>query len=61
MKKAAEVILVIKCVLFAMGGFIIYLAWTIPFIIHIRDARKEITRLSVGFKICVLIFSGIIS
>lgn len=59
MRLAAFVLCVICTV--AMGFMIIPLAWCIPMTISVYKYYKGETDLSIGFRICVLLFVSVIS
>ena len=59
MKKFAFVFSLIATI--SEGILIIPLAWMIPMTIMIYKASKGERELSLGFKICTLIFNNIIS
>ena len=50
---------IIACVIFA--SFIIPLAWMIPMTVSLNDKIKNNEPISVGFKVCNLIFVSLIS
>ena len=50
---------IIGCIIFA--SFIIPLAWMIPMTVSLNDKIKNNEPISVGFKVCNLIFVSLIS
>ena len=59
MKKAAFIFSLIHTII---GGMVLFpLAWLIPMTIQIYKAYKGEKDLSLGFKICVLIFDSVLA
>ena len=58
-KIAAKVFMVISCVV--MGLWIITLAWTIPMTSSYSRKINSNEPVSVGFKICTLLFINVIA
>lgn len=57
--SVAYVFMIISCV--CIGWTLIPLAWLIPMTVKINRRRKTNEPLSVGFKICTLLFGSLIS
>ena len=59
LKKVAKVFMIIGTIL--MGLYIIPLAWTIPMLINFNCKLETNEKISVGFKVCVLLFVSTIA
>ena len=59
LKTAAKILMIISCVI--MGFWIITLAWTLPMTINYCNKVKNGQPISVGFKICILLFINTIA
>lgn len=67
MLTAAYILMILTCVAAGVAGILtlgiglITLAWLIPMTVHIHKREKSNEPLSVGFKICTLIFCNVIA
>lgn len=59
MKTVAKVFMILSCI--GAGISLIPLCWMIPMTVHYFNAVKEHRPVSVGFKVCTLLFVNIIS
>ena len=62
-KMAAKVLMIIRTVLFALIPFVglVTLAWHLPMTISYCGKIKRGEPISTGFKVCILIFTGLIA
>lgn len=60
LRTIAKVFMIIACVINAIP-WLIPLAWCIPMTVHLSNAEKNREKISVGFKICTLIFVSLIA
>ena len=60
LQTIAKVFMIIGCVASA-SFFLIPLCWTIPMTLHYFNATKEKQPLSVGFKVCSLLFVSLVA
>lgn len=59
MKKVAFIFSLIATIMYGIS--VIPLAWMIPMTVKIYKADKEGLELTLGFKICTLIFNNVVS
>lgn len=60
LKLIAKIFMIVGCVAWA-SCFLIPLCWTIPMTVHYWNAVKNNQPVSVGFKVCSLIFVNLIA
>ena len=56
---ASKILMIISCV--CIGWTLIPLAWLIPMTCKISGREKNSEKLSIGFKVCTLLFGNLIS
>lgn len=61
LKTVANVFMIIGCVVGAMMAFLIPLAWCLPMTISYNRKIKQGEPVSVGFKVCCLLFVNVIA
>ena len=61
LKTVANVFMIIGCVVGAMMAFLIPLAWCLPMTISYNRKIKQGEPVSVGFKVCCLLFVKVIA
>ncbi len=60
LRTIAKIFMVLGCVCSA-SALLIPLCWTIPMTVHYWNAVKNNTPVSIGFKICSLIFVNLVA
>lgn len=58
MKNIAKAFMIVGTVLTSLMGFLIPLAWCLPMTIHYCKKVKNGEPVSIGFKVCTLLFVG---
>lgn len=61
LKNIAKIFLIIGCVTTGLGGLFIPFAWTIPMTISYCNKAKNNEPVSIGFKVCILLFVSLIA
>ena len=59
LKTIAKIFMILSCVVF--GFYLIPLCWMVPMTVHYSNAIKEKKPVSLGFKICSLLFVNFIA
>lgn len=60
LRTIAKIFMIIACVINAIP-WLIPLAWCIPMTVHLSNAEKNKEKVSVGFKICTLLFVSLVA
>ena len=59
-RTIAKILMILSCVA-ALGAFLVPLAWCIPMTVKYWRAVENHEKVSVGFKVCTLIFVNVIA